>query len=138
MSISLEEALAKLGTLTTNGRIATQQELPLASEASVFAQGSVTVLYGGDLDGGVSAGTVVKNMAANDPNLRVISNAPAADFLNNAFFKDAIARSFGVPLVEVDFKGAPANLLTLEYQCSPELESQCSQILNDLESAFTA
>lgn len=48
MSITYSQAIAQLATLTENGKIATQQELrTLASSVSVYADGSVTVLYGG-------------------------------------------------------------------------------------------
>ena len=73
MSISYDSALALLATLTENGRIATQKELrSLASSVSVYADGNVTVLYGGTLAGGDGAGAVVREMAANNSNLRVI------------------------------------------------------------------
>ena len=60
MSISLNEALAQLETLTKNGRKPTPQELRnLAASVSVNSPGSVTLLYGGTLEGGAAAGSVV-------------------------------------------------------------------------------
>ena len=54
MSISYQDALTQLATLTANGRVAAQLELrSLASSVSVYAQGGVTVLYGGDLASGI-------------------------------------------------------------------------------------
>jgi len=103
MSILLQEALTQLATLTNNGRIATQQELRnLASQVSVYAEGGVTVLYSGALEDGVSAGDVVKEMASNDSNLRVISNTAAAEFLNDDNFKKAITDSFGLSIDAID------------------------------------
>ena len=75
MSISFQQALAQLQTLTANGRIATGQELRnLANSVSVAGSGSVTVLYGGEI-GGVPASQIVNGMVANNPNLRVIQPA---------------------------------------------------------------
>lgn len=59
MSITYSQAIAQLATLTENGRIPTQQELrTLASSVSVYADGSVTVLYGGKVNGADSGGIV--------------------------------------------------------------------------------
>ena len=112
MSISYEEALKKLEILTEDDRVATQFELrSLASEVSVDADGKITVLYGGTLASGDGAGKVVKAMADNNSDLRVITNTQARLLLEDEFFKRAIAKSFGVARDLVDKNnGNPANL----------------------------
>ena len=95
MSITFNDALAQLETFTKNGRKPTEQELrSLAASVSVDSPGSVTLLYGGTLEGGAGAGSVVNAMADSDPKYRVISKTQAAQLLNSDEFVDAIARVF--------------------------------------------
>lgn len=111
MSITYDQALAHLGALTANGRVATQQELRnLASQVSVTGSGSLTVLYGGDLSSGDHSGAVVRAMAASDSNIRAISKTEAAYFLNDDLFKSAIEKSFGLAEGSTDIRGTAANL----------------------------
>lgn len=102
MTISLYEAFAQLETLTKNDRKPTALELRnLAANVSVDSSGSVTLLYGGTLEGGAGAGSVVKAMADSDPKFRVISNTQAAQLLNSDEFVAAIARAFDTTDLEV-------------------------------------
>ena len=107
--------LAQLATLTANGRVATQQELrSLASSVSVSAQGNVTVLYGGDLAGGVSSGSVVPEMAANNSNPGMISNTQSAQHPNkqednnmafvNEYISEADVEKYGIKELNEKFR----------------------------------
>ncbi len=81
MSITLIQAFNQLEELTKNGRIATQNELRLlVNNVSVAAEGNLTILYGGEING-VYSGDIVKEIANNDPNIRWVQKTKAADFL---------------------------------------------------------
>ena len=109
MNLSLDEAFGQLEALTANGPATPQQLRALANEVSAYAPGSVTVLYSGELPDGTKAGTLVKTMAAENPDLRIISNTVRADFLNDIRFQNAIADTFDCTVRDIKTRGTAAN-----------------------------
>lgn len=86
-NLSLQQAKNVLNLITNDGQQKVSSELlkDLVNRVLADAPGNLTVLYGGTIQG-EGAGNIVRNMALNDPNLRVIGNTPVADSLEGLKF----------------------------------------------------
>ncbi|MDP1870222.1 MAG: hypothetical protein Q8K61_01215, partial [Gallionella sp.] len=71
----------------------------LVAQVNVNATGTVTVAYGGTVDGtpnGIGNGDIARSMAAADPNIRIIDNTAASAFMESAAFKTKVAEAYNI------------------------------------------
>lgn len=69
----------------------------LVAHVSTYATGSVTVFYGGKIDG-IDAGEAVQAMLRDGADIRVLDKTEAFSFLNSRDFRSAAAQAFGTTL----------------------------------------
>ena len=101
---TLGEALEALATLTSSGDALKADLLNLVKQVSVEAEGAVTVLYSGKVDG-VGSGDIIKAMLANGEDVRVLDESAAGTFLKSAQFRAKVAEAFGITLIEFNSDG---------------------------------
>ncbi|MDP2974721.1 MAG: hypothetical protein Q8N45_00780, partial [Anaerolineales bacterium] len=90
--LTLAQALTKLDELKDSGKVTTTKLMDLAAQVSLdtapgFTQGSVTLLYSGTING-VSSTDYIKDMIAQNADIRVIDKTNVGQFLaDNEFVK---------------------------------------------------
>lgn len=113
MPYSLDQALLLLQTTELTPQALTN----LAKQVSIEAEGAVTVLYGGKLPDGSSAGDAITSMVRNGEDIRVIDKSAAGRFLSSDEFKTAAAKASGLSgadvakFVEGTYSGTATNWL---------------------------
>ena len=96
--MELTSAYQQLATLT-QGVYTKEELLAIARQLSANAQGNVTVLYSGIVNG-VSSSKIANAMKT-DPNIRIINNTDIAKFLDSNEFLDALGATKGLTLDEM-------------------------------------
>ncbi len=91
--LTLAQALTKLDELKASGKVTTTKLMELASQVSLdtaptYTQGSVTLLYSGTING-VSSTDYIKDMIAQNADIRVIDKTNVGQFLADYEFVKA-------------------------------------------------
>jgi Ca2+-binding RTX toxin-like protein len=99
---TLNEALTALSTFTSTGDALKADLLNLVKQVSVDAQGTVTVLYSGNIGvNGPYSGNVVKAMLDSGQDIRVIDKTVTREFLNSEEFLVKVADAFGIDYTDL-------------------------------------
>ena len=92
--LSLDQAFTELAKLTASPKFTTQQLIDLASKVSLetaptYTQGSVTLLYSGDING-IKSDKYIDQLIRNGEDIRVIDKTQVGQFLaKDGIFKSA-------------------------------------------------
>ena len=112
-NLSLDQGLQALNSLTSNGADVVDKNLlrDLVNRVSADALGSVTVLYSGEVnaDVGLRPLSIINAMKNNGDDIRVIMDSPAAQFLGDSSFRQALADSLNVDIDDLSHKSTDAN-----------------------------
>lgn len=108
--LSYEEAIAELDKLTSSGKYTVKDLMALGGRVSVetaqnLTQGSVTLLYSGEIEG-VRSGKIIDAMIEREANIRVIDKTQAGQFLKS--------REFDVAFKKLAAKMSPAQAKAAE------------------------
>lgn len=112
-NLSLDQGLQALNSLTSNGADVVDKNIlrDLVNRVSADALGSVTVLYSGEVnaDVGLRPLSIINAMKNNGDDIRVIMDSPAAQFLGDSSFRQALADSLNVDIDDLSDKSTDAN-----------------------------
>lgn len=103
MALSYQDALNALAVLVADSNVTAATLRTLVSQLDITSTGSVTVLYSGALENGVSAGDLARGIASQD-NVRILDNTEAAKFLDlgqNTNLRSALTQVFNSKVLRV-------------------------------------
>lgn len=98
---TMDQVSGALSALTSTGDQLKADLLNLISQVSVHAEGSVTVLYSGKVEG-TNAWEIVNQMIAEGRDVRAIQKTLAAQVLNHDDFRAKVAVAFGLDVEMLD------------------------------------